>query len=59
MNADDFTYLADAQNLLYLINPGSFNSRKDFVAAVAATNYDLVLIEAFFGGDEMLTAQDV
>ena len=59
VNADDVTSLADAQNLLYLINPGRFDSREAFVAAVAATDYDLVLIDAFFDGDEMLTTQDV
>ncbi|MDA0338024.1 MAG: endo alpha-1,4 polygalactosaminidase [bacterium] len=59
MNVDDVTSLGRAQNLLYLLNPGNYDSRADFVAALAATNYDLVLVDAFFDRDDPLTAVDV
>jgi len=40
--------LTDIANFLYLINPQQFNSRQDLVDAIAATNYDLVIVDCFF-----------
>lgn len=47
-NSDDITQLAQARNFLYLINPGNFGSREDFVTAVSATNYDVILMDLYF-----------
>jgi cysteinyl-tRNA synthetase len=58
VNALDVTTLAQARNMLYLLNPENFNSKEAFIAALAATNYDLLIIDAFFN-EEPLTAQDV
>ncbi len=59
VHTGDVTSLSEARNFLYLINPGNFDNRQAFVAAVAATDFDLVLVDAFFDGGDPLTTQDV
>lgn len=58
-HSDEVTALAEARNFLYLIDPGRHDSRQDFVAAVADTDYDLVLVDAFFDAGDPLTPADV
>jgi len=58
VNADDITSLAQARNFLYLINPGEFETREAFLAAMAATDYDLFVVDAFFF-DGPLTEDEV
>jgi cysteinyl-tRNA synthetase, unknown class len=52
VNSNDVATLADAKNFLYLINPENFSSKRDFVNAVLQTDYDLILIDAFFNTQE-------
>lgn len=59
VHGGDVTSLPEARNFLYLINPGQYDSRADFIAAVAATDYDVVLVDVFYDRDEALTAADV
>jgi len=40
--------LNDARNFLYLINTQAYSTRQAFISAVAATNYDVILMDAFF-----------
>jgi cysteinyl-tRNA synthetase len=49
------TRLSDAKNFLYLINPdgGAYGSRADFIMALIQTDYDVLIIDAFYG-DKML-----
>ena len=47
-NSNDIRTLSDAQNFLYLINPSDFGDVNAFIDAVAATDYDVVLVDAFF-----------
>lgn len=56
-NSADVTSKNEVKNFLYLINP-AFPSKQEFIEAVQATNYDLVLIDLYFN-DDMLTASDV
>ncbi len=45
--------LPEAENFLYLINPDDNFSDKDaFLNAVAATDYDIIIMDAFFNGNE-------
>ena len=44
----DVLSLSDVKNFLYLINPSAFPDRFAFLAAIAETNYDLLIIDAFF-----------
>ena len=55
----DIASLADAWNFLYLLNTDSFSDRDDFLNALRGTNYDILLIDAFYGGTEALTANEI
>ena len=57
-NDTDVTSLAEAQNFLYLINPGEFSNKSSFLSALAATNYDVIIMDAFFD-DEWLNSSDL
>ena len=46
-------------DFLYMINTGSYSDREDFLGAIQATNYDIVIVDLFFGGTEELTSADV
>lgn len=50
-NDRDILSINDADNFLYLINPENFESKQAFIAAVSATNYDAILVDAFFDGE--------
>ncbi|MBD3390471.1 MAG: hypothetical protein GF418_00490 [Chitinivibrionales bacterium] len=50
-NPGEVRALGDARNFLYLINPdNTYGSKAGFIAALAATDYDLFIIDAFFDG---------
>lgn len=57
-NSDDITTLSEAQNFLYLIDPEKFESKDDFVKALAATNYDVFIIDLFCA-NKKLAASDL
>jgi len=44
-NDNNVTKPADARNFLYLLDPGGFSSKQDFLDALAATGYDLFFDE--------------
>ncbi|HHM24333.1 MAG TPA: hypothetical protein ENJ23_04750 [Bacteroidetes bacterium] len=57
-NARDIRRLGQVSNFLYLINPDNrFSSAEEFVSAVAATNYDLVILDLFFDGQPLSAEQ--
>ncbi len=58
-NAQHVTDLGHARNFLPMLHSAAFGSRDDWVAALAATNYDLLLIDPFWRGTDPLTAADV
>ena len=47
VNDNDITSAGEVKNFLYLINP-SFSTKQEFIKAVQATNYDLVLMDLYF-----------
>jgi cysteinyl-tRNA synthetase len=49
-NSHNITSLDEAQNYLYLISSDGYLTRQDMITAIAATDYDLVLIDLFFDG---------
>lgn len=57
-NNNNIGTLADARNFLYLINPGNFANVTAFIDALAATNYDVLLLDLFFN-DTPLTLDQV
>jgi cysteinyl-tRNA synthetase len=50
--------LSDAQNYLYLINTENFQSKEEMINAIAATDFDIVLIDLFFN-ESALTAAEI
>lgn len=58
VNSSDITSLAEARNFLYLINPCSYATKKDFISAIQNTNYDMVVIDLFYHG-KALTPNNV
>jgi cysteinyl-tRNA synthetase len=64
-NASQVTTLAEARNFLYLLNPDSarFPTRPDYLAAIAATDYDVVILDLFYadadGNPISLTSADL
>ncbi len=57
-NDDTIETLGQAQNFLYLINPARYSSKEDFIRAVTATNYDLLIMDLYLG-DEAFTRDEV
>ncbi len=57
VNNNNITNLAEAKNFLYLINPDSFGGKQNFLDAVAATNYDVLIIDLFYDETELSSAE--
>jgi cysteinyl-tRNA synthetase, unknown class len=49
-NAGVITELRQAQNFLYLINLEKYGSKSQFITAVKASNYDVLIMDLFFNG---------
>ena len=58
VNSKNITSLASAENFLYLIEPGSFHNKTDFLESIQETNYDIVIIDLFYE-DVALTKEEV
>jgi cysteinyl-tRNA synthetase len=52
-NTNNINKLNDAQNYLYLISTDNFSSKTDMLDAIAATDFDVVLIDLFFNEVEL------
>lgn len=59
MNTDDILDLSTAHNFLYLINTQLFTSKTDFLNAIQNTDYDILIIDLFYEGSEMLDVQEI
>ncbi len=57
-NENDISSLNEAQNFLYLINPQNYSTKEEFLNDLKRTNYDLIVIDAFFN-DEILSKDDI
>ncbi len=59
-NTLSVTSISEVKNFLYLINPSNFASKAEFINAIKATNYDLLIMDFFFGDDDQeFTSADV
>jgi len=56
-NNNDITALSQIQNYLYLISTDNFSSKQDMIDAIAATNFDLVIIDLFFDDTEFTSSE--
>lgn len=57
-NAGNIFTMGDVRNYLYLISTGGYADKQSYLSAIAATNFDLVLIDAFYD-DALLTSAEV
>ncbi|MFA6243477.1 MAG: endo alpha-1,4 polygalactosaminidase [Candidatus Hydrogenedentales bacterium] len=57
VNDDDVHSLGEAKNFLYLINGENYASRTSFVNALAATNYDVLIIDPYQDEEAFTGAQ--
>ena len=53
------TQLSQVKNFLYLINPTNFPTKTSFINAVAATNYDLLIMDLFFTDGTAFTSSEI
>jgi len=53
-NSADINQLSEAKNFLYLLNPDSFSSKTDYINKVSETNYDLVIMDLYYDGEQLL-----
>jgi cysteinyl-tRNA synthetase len=51
--------MTQVKNFLYLINPDNFATKADFINAVTATNYDLIIMDFFFHDGSEFTVAEV
>jgi cysteinyl-tRNA synthetase, unknown class len=57
-NAENVKRPSEARNYLYLISTDGYQDKESFLEAIRQTNYDMVIIDAFYG-EEWLTAAEV
>ncbi len=48
VNNANVVALGDAQNMLYLLDPGAYPTRNDYLDALAETEYDLFILDLFY-----------
>lgn len=58
VNDNDIASLSDARNFLYLLNAENFATRQDFLNAVSATDYDVIIMDCFFD-DQAFAASEI
>ena len=57
-NDQNINSLKDAKNFLYLLNFDLFKSKAQLIAALSETNYDVLVIDAFFE-EEAFTSEEI
>lgn len=59
VNDNDVATLSDARNFLYLLDPSTYNTRRNYLDALRNTNYDVLIIDAFYDDIEILSREEV
>jgi len=59
VNNNHIENLSDVQNFLYLINSHQYIDKSTFLSELRASNYDLLIIDAFFNDGTAFTRQDI
>lgn len=57
VNSDNITGLSDAKNFIFFINPVNYNTKSKFIAAVNATNYDVIIMDLFIEDQQFTQAE--
>ena len=58
-NNTNATTLSDVKNFMLLLNFENFNSKADFINAITATNYDLVVMDLYFRNRTEFTISEI
>ena len=59
VHSADVAVLTEVRNFLYLINPSAFPERVDLLAALRATDHDLLILDPFAEDGEHLTPSEI
>lgn len=59
VNDSDINNLGDAKNYLIILNPGDYDNIKEYLSDLHSTNYDVLIIDAFFYSDKMITKNQI
>jgi len=57
-NSLNITKVSEAKHYLYLISTDNFTTKQAFLDSIKATNYDLIIIDAFYD-NQLFTATDI
>ncbi|MGE4063373.1 MAG: hypothetical protein AB7E79_08395 [Rhodospirillaceae bacterium] len=58
-NARNVETILGARNMVMLLDSREFETRDEWLAAMAATNYDVLVTDAFYKGNRSLTKEEV
>ncbi|HEA31231.1 MAG TPA: hypothetical protein ENH91_14785 [Leeuwenhoekiella sp.] len=58
-NVNNIEYIHQAKNFLYLINPEAFSAKEEFLGAIGATNYDLLILDLFFNDGRVFSKEQI
>lgn len=58
-NSTVISSLNQAQNFLYLINAAKYSSKNQFISAVTATNYDVLVMDLFFNDGTLFSTSEI
>ncbi len=58
-NTRDIKKLSDAENFLIVLNPEKYSAKSKFLAALSATDYDVLIIDTDFSEHEAYTYADI
>jgi cysteinyl-tRNA synthetase, unknown class len=51
--------LADAQNFLYIISTGNYQTKEEMISALSQTPHDVIIMDLFFDEENIFTANDL
>ncbi len=57
IHTDNISDLTQAKNFLYLLNLEGYSSVDDYISALGATDYDVLIIDAFYDGTILTSSQ--
>lgn len=58
-NSSDINSLSDARNFLYVLNPGLYDRKQDFIEALERTSYDMIVLDWVFYEGLPLSGSDI
>ena len=58
-NDRDITDINYAENYILMLNPAEYENKEEYTGALSETNYDILIIDAYFYDDIMLSREDV